>query len=184
MKSIFRSYKHITAVVGVILAAVFVLAACSAPAASTDKMGKAEAPVIPAGAAYLDGKEILFIHTEVSDADVAKMLTDMMDSPVLVVPELAQAPAELLADVYVFTNGVKGMGPFGYQPDVFDNPPGTPGYRPLRRVILVTWLDGSKARELKSLSEVLEAKEAGELKLETSNIVVNMPFVSWEGGSR
>lgn len=73
---------------------------------------------------YEDG-EVLFIHTEASDPDVAQMLTEMMAGPLVVlVPQLAQTPASLLAKVYVFTNGIKGGGPFGFQPDIFDAVPG------------------------------------------------------------
>ena len=85
---------------------------------------------VPAGKAYAEGEEIYFMHTEVSDEGVAKILSDMMNSPVLVVPSLAKASDDMLANVYVFTNGVKGMGPLGFQPDVFDNPPGTEGISP------------------------------------------------------
>jgi hypothetical protein len=144
----------------------------------------AESPTVPAGLAYVDGQEIRFMHTEVSDPGVAEVLTKMMDSPVLVVPALAQAPDAALATVYVFKNGVKGMGPLGYQPDVFDNPPGSEGYSPLRKIVFITWKDESKARELKSLAEVVELEQAGGLTLEASNVVVNMPFVTWPGGQR
>ena len=150
----------------------------------TEGMDMGSAPGVPAGMAYADGQEIRFIHTEVSDPDVAKLLSDMMASPVLVVPSLAQAAPEMLAKVYVFKNGVEGMGPLGFQPDVFDNPPGTDGYTPLRKIIFATWADGSQARELKSLAEVQAAEANGELSLEESNIVVNMPFVTWPGGER
>lgn len=143
-----------------------------------------EAPTIPAGLAYAEGQEIRFIHTEVSDADIAKLLTDMMASPVLVVPALADVPGTATAPVYVFTNGPKGMGPLGFQPDVFPSPPGTEGYTPLRAIHLVTWADESQARELKAAAEVLEAEQKGELKIETPGVVVNMPFVTWPGGSR
>ena len=142
------------------------------------------APVIPAGLAYADGQEIRFIHTEVSDPDVAGLLSDMMSSPVIHVPSLVDAPESMLSKVFVFKNGVEGMGPLGFQPDVFDNPPGVEGYTPLRKIIFVTWADGSNPRELKSLTEVLEAESKGELALEESNIVVNMPFVTWPGGER
>ena len=124
------------------------------------------------------------MHTEVSDEGVAKILTDMMNSPVLVVPSLAKASDDMLANVYVFKNGVKGMGPLGFQPDVFDNPPGTEGYRPLRRLILLTWKDEKAARELKSLAEVKAALDKGELTSEQPGVVVNMPFVTWPGGMR
>ena len=139
---------------------------------------------VPAGKAYAEGEEIFFMHTEVSDEGVAKVLTDMMNSPVLVVPSLAKASDDMLANVYVFKNGAKGMGPLGFQPDVFDNPPGTEGYRPLRRLILLTWKDEKSARELKSLAEVKAALDKGELTAEEPGVVVNMPFVTWPGGMR
>ena len=83
--------------------------------------------VLPAGKAFTEGKEIFFVHTEASDEGVAKLLSDMMASPVLYVPALAKTPDEALANVYVFDNGLEGMGPFGFQADVFDNPPVTIG---------------------------------------------------------
>jgi hypothetical protein len=143
-----------------------------------------DAPVIPAGLAYAEGQEIRFIHTEVSDPDIAQLLTDMMDSPVLVVPALADAPDSALATVYVFTNGPEGMGPLGFQPDVFANPPGTPGYSPLRRIHLVTWADPAAAVELKSAADVQAAVADGRLTEEIPGVVVNMPFVTWADGQR
>ncbi len=69
----------------------------------------ANAPTVPPVTGYSEGQEILFIHTETSDPKIAKILTDMMGgSPVLVVPALAKAPPDLLARVYVFTNGKTG----------------------------------------------------------------------------
>lgn len=155
-----------------------IVAAC---APQTAEMPMAE---LPAGKAWADGREIYFVHTEASDADVAQLLTDMMKSPVLHVPSLADAPAESLADVYVFDNGLEGMGPFGFQADVFDNPPGTPGYSPLRRVNVVTWTDPAKARLLTSEAEIVSARDAGEVTIVQPGVVVNMPFVVWDGGKR
>lgn len=141
-------------------------------------------PAIPPVKAYLDGKEIQFIHTEASDAKVAEMLTRMMGSPVVLVPSLAQAPASMLAPVYVFTNGVRGEGPLKFQSDVFDNAPGTADYTPLRAVHLVAWKDERAARLLKSAAEVKAAEAAGEVKIERPGAVVNMPLVTWPGGRR
>lgn len=140
--------------------------------------------VLPAGKAYAEGKEIFFVHTEASDADVAQLLTDMMSSPVLYVPGLARVPDEALADVYVFDNGLEGMGPFGFQADVFDSPPGTDGYSPLRRVNVVTWADPSQARMFTSVAEIMSAMDAGEVTIAQPGVVVNMPFVVWDGGQR
>ncbi|HMB22175.1 MAG: hypothetical protein ACM33V_12765 [Chloroflexota bacterium] len=159
-------------------ALVFLVTACT-----PRQSGPAKAE-LPAGKAYAEGKEIYFVHTEASDADVAEKLTTMMQSPVVFVPSLANVPDEALANVYVFTNGIEGSGPFGFQADVFDNPPGTEGYTPMRRLNVVTWADGATARELKSVGEVMDAEAGGELTIEQPGVVINMPFVVWDGGKR
>ena len=144
-------------------------------------------PRVPPVKGYAEGQEISFIHTEASAPDIANMLTDMMGSPVLVVPGLARVPEESLANVYVFANGVKvegPRGPLGFQPDVFDAPPGTEGYSPLRALNKVSWEDKSSARVLKAAAEVKEAEEKGEVKIERPDVVVNMPFLTWPGGRR
>jgi hypothetical protein len=162
----------------ILIAAIILLTACA-----PQQSGPAKAE-LPAGKAYAEGKEIYFVHTEASDPGVAKKLTSMMKSPVILVPSLANVPNESLANVYVFTNGITGSGPFGFQPDVFDNPPGTDGYTPLRRLNAITWADGTKAREFKSATEVLDAEAAGELVIQQPGVVINMPFVVWDGGKR
>ena len=161
----------------VLVLSVF-LAAC-APAQS----GPATAE-LPAGKAYAEGKEIYFVHTEVSDADIAALLTTMMNSPVLEVPGLADVPDSALANVFVFDNGLSGMGPLGFQADVFDNPPGSEGYSPLRKLSVVTWTDPAKARELKSVADIFQAEQAGEVTIAQPGVVINMPFVVWDGGKR
>ena len=160
-----------------LLSGIFILTACAS------QPGPATA-ALPAGKAYADGQEIFFVHTEASDAAIAETLTNMMKSPVLTVPSLAQTPEEALAEVYVFTNGVTGSGPLGFQADVFDNPPGSPDYTPLRRLNLVTWLDESAASELKAAADVLAAQQSGALAIEQPGVVINMPFVVWDGGKR
>lgn len=168
--------KNITLLVVVVL--TLIVTAC---APQQEGPAKAE---LPAGKAYAEGKEIFFVHTEASDPGVAETLTNMMTSPVIHVPSLANVPDEALANVYVFTNGVEGSGPFGFQADVFDNPPGTDGYTPLRRLNVATWADGVTARELTSVDDVLAAESAGELAIEQPGVVINMPFVVWDGGER
>lgn len=143
-----------------------------------------DVPRLPPVKAYYEGEEVFFVHPEASDRETADLLTDMMGSPVLVVPELEQVPEEALAKVYVFTNGIQGDGPLGYQPDVFDSAPGDENYSPLRRLYLVTWKDESEAREIKTLQGVREARESGEVTIEAQDTVINEPFVAWPGGER
>ncbi len=146
-----------------------------------------EVPVPPPVTGYYQGEEILFIHTEASDPEVADMLTTMMGSPVLVVPQLAQVPDTALAEVYVFTNGIQPegpAGPFGYQPDIFDTAPSEPAYSPLRRVNLANWQPAATPRLLRSADELTAASDAGELTITQTETVVNMPMLSWPTGHR
>ncbi len=143
-----------------------------------------DVPRLPAVKAYYEGEEVFFVHPEASDEETADLLTDMMASPVLVVPELEQVPDEALSKVYVFTNGIRGDGPLGFQPDVFDSAPGDENYSPLRRLYLVTWNNEVEAREIKTLRGVMEAQESGEVKIEAQDTVINEPFLTWPGGQR
>ena len=152
--------------------------------AGEDMGSMADGPTIPAGLAYAEGQEIRFVHTEASDEEIAKLLSGMMSSPVLFVPSLAEVPESATAPVYVFTNGLTGMGPMGFQPDVFPYPPGDAQYTPLRSIHLVTWVAPGQARELKSAAEVQEAEQNGDVTIEKPGVVVNMPFVTWPSGQR
>lgn len=141
-------------------------------------------PNVPPVKAYSEGKVIYFIHSEASDEGIAEILSEMMNSPVLVTPSLGLAPSKMLANVYVFTNGIPGDGPLGFQLDVFDNPPPSEAYRPLRRLNKVAWANKQSARILKFSDEVLKAAESGELKLHKTNVVINMPMLTWPSGHR
>lgn len=175
----------VTALVAVIMAGFVLAYTFLAPtqAQQTD-MAPAQGSTVPPVKGYTEGQETLFIHTEASDPRIAQILTDMMGSPVLVVPALAQAPESMLANVYVFKNGIKGNGPLGFQPDVFDNPPESEGYSPLRALNLVTWKDEQAARELTSATEVQEAEVQGAVTIERPGVVINMPMLTWPDGQR
>lgn len=138
----------------------------------------------PLALAYYEGEEVYFIHPEASDEGVAQVLTEMMGPDVITVASLAEIPAGLLGNVYVFTNGVEAMGPLGYQPDVFDSVPGDETYTPLRSINLVTWQEDVEARELRSVADILAAEEDGEVVIEQPGVVVNMPILVWPDGER
>lgn len=147
----------------------------------------ADVPRFPPVAAYYDGERVFFAHTETSDEEISDVLTGMMNSPVLTVPDLAKAPKDTLGAVYVFTNGVTPdgpRGPMGFQPDVFDSAPGEPGYTPLRQLVELTWTDNVEPRLLTASEEVEEAVGAGELRERRTDVVVNAPLLTWPGGKR
>lgn len=144
----------------------------------------ARTQLAPLVKAFYNGGELFFIHTEASDPAIADTLTAMMGPQVVAIPGLAQAPPALTSPIYVFANGVEGMGPIGYQPDVFPTVPGDEGYQPLRAVHLVRWNTGETPEELKSADAVRQAEQQGRLTIEETGAVINAPVLAWPGGHR
>jgi hypothetical protein len=138
---------------------------------------------IPLTRGFADGSEVFYISTEASDEGLAGHLTNITGFRVVYTPALANTPASALASIYAFSNGIEGEGPLGFQPNVADSQPGDPSYSPLWRINVVEWQDGTVPRELRSEEEVLAAQQAGEVEITVTNMVVNCPFVQWEGGS-
>lgn len=55
---------------------------------------------------------------------------------------------------------------------------------PLRVVHLVRWKHPEFARDLRSVGEVRAAEAKGEVTIERTGVVVNMPMLTWPGGRR
>ena len=138
---------------------------------------------IPLTKGYVNGSEVFYITTDVSDNRTATHLTNITGFKVNYAPVLAQAPNASIANIYEFKNGINGTGPQGFQPNVADSQPGDENYSPLWRTNLVEWEQGVTPRELKSQSDIISAQKNGELTIMPSNIIVNCPFVQWNGGS-
>ena len=138
---------------------------------------------IPLTKGYVKGSEVFYISTEASDKDLADHLTEITGFRVVYTPALQKTPADALAQIYAFENGIKGQGPLGFQLNVADSQPGDLNYSPLWSINLVKWNDGITPRELKSQTEILSAQTNGELAVTPSGFVVNCPFVQWDGGS-
>jgi hypothetical protein len=151
---------------------------------SIQHIAKANVPVtLPLIKGYVKGHEVFYITTEASEKVVADHLTNLTGSRVVYAPALKNAPADTLANIYEFKNGIKGTGPEGFQPNVADSQPGDLGYSPVWRINLVEWKQGITARELKSDIDIIAARDKGELSINPANVIVNCPFVKWNGGS-
>jgi hypothetical protein len=138
---------------------------------------------IPLTMGYADGNEVFYISTEASAKEVADHLTELSGFRVAFTPSLQNAPEESLANIYAFTNGVKGSGAFGFQPQVADSQPSDPDYSPLWLVHAVTWNDGVTPRELKSEESIMNAKNNGQITIENTGVIVNCPFIQWKEGN-
>jgi hypothetical protein len=148
------------------------------------KLSRASIPIdIPLEKGNENGHEIFFIATDVSDQKVADQLTKMTNFTVNVAPILSQTPEPARGQAYIFTNGVSGKGPNGFQPPVLNANPSNQSYSPLVQVNMVTWKDASSAKELKSIQEIMTAQQGGKLTVQKTDIIANHPAVKWEGGS-
>jgi hypothetical protein len=79
---------------------------------------------IPLMKGYENGREIFFIVTDASDNKTAAMITNETGFKVNFAPILVQTPEAARVQAYVFTNGIQGKGPFGFQLPVVNAKPG------------------------------------------------------------
>lgn len=153
-------------------------------AGSLLKLSNANIPIdIPLLRSYVNGSDTFFISTDVSDEKTAAFLTEKTGFPVNYAPILASTPDSAKGNTYVFTNGVNGTGPFGYQVPVFGAKPGDEGYSPLLQINMVQWNSNASARELTSVQHIADAEQKGEISINKTDIVINHPAIKWEGGS-
>ena len=147
-------------------------------------LSKTNVPVtLPLINGFVKGHEVSYITTEASDKKVADHLTNITGARVVYAPSLKKTPSSSLGNIYEFKNGIKGSGPEGFQPNVADSQPGDPGYSPIWRINIVEWKQGITPIELKSENDIVAAQDKGELTIEPANVIVNCPFVKWNGGS-
>ncbi len=152
----------------------------------SDMQFNTDAPLtIPMIGGYYNGEKVFFVHTEVSDKNMADMMSMMINFPTLHVSDLANMPQSEMSKVYVFTNGISGSGPYGggpfmFQIDVFDSIPRQIGYSQFRVPHLVTWNDDSTPRILTSVDEILEGESNGELTIQKTDNIVNAPMIVWK----
>jgi hypothetical protein len=147
------------------------------------KLYAANIPIdIPLIKEYVNGKEMYVIATDVSDKEMADLITNKTGFKANFAPVLSKTPTDVLSQAYVFKNGIKGNGLFDFQSSVLSAKPGDEGYSPLYQLNNVEWINQESAQELKSVEEILVAENNGQLKIEKINIVINEPAVKWEGG--
>lgn len=148
------------------------------------KLSRASIPIdIPLIKGYENGNDVFFIGTDASDQNAADQLTEFTNFTVNVAPILSQTPEAARGQVYVFTNGINGTGPNGFQSPVLNAKPGDETYSPLMQVNMVTWNDQSAAKEVKSVQEIIDAEKNGTIAINKTGIIANHPAVQWEGSS-
>lgn len=79
-------------------------------------------------------------------------------------PRLENTPkANATGRTNVFMNGLKGSGPMGFQPSVFDSRAGSPTWSPYWDHMTYAWKEGKAPRLLTDEAAVHRARDAGDL---------------------
>ena len=123
-----------------------------------------------------DGSTIYYIATDASNQDAANSLG------VLFVNKTGHVTlSSASSDLWVFTNGIKGTGPMGYQASITSSNVGDTQYSPMWRINTATWKDPTTAKFLTTASEIANFASGGMLATEIAGFVVNCPFVEATG---
>ena len=128
---------------------------------------------------WFEGQEIVYITTDVSDADAAKAMgANFAPRLADALPAAGRSPAQpsSVDKVYAVTNFTQGSV-FASAPNPFGHLNRDRAYSPLWQMVTVTWRAGQGPRTLKSEEQVLDAAEKGLVKLDATRVVVNCPIV-------
>lgn len=164
------SWGRRLATVGVVLS---LLACASAP-----QVG------LPLRFAWFEGRQVGYVSTDASDADVARAM-GINHAPRLAatVPADDAPPGQrhALERVYHFTDGAQ-INVFPSVPTPVGPASNDRAYSPLWRMVEVAWMPGATRRVLNSEEAVLDAVERGQLSLRVTRVVVNCAVVSDDNG--
>jgi len=138
---------------------------------------------IPMHMGIYEGNQVLYIITDGSDEELSRTISEKQEWNVELAPSLKDIPENTFQKLFVFKNGVKGDGIFGFQNEVFSSTPSQESeYSALSSVIEVTWKTGQKEIEFQSAIDIINAEESGRIEFNESGIILNTPQISWPDG--
>ena len=138
---------------------------------------------IPMHKGVYEGGQVLYIITDGSDSDYVKTLSEKQQWNVETSAALADMPEDILGQMFVFTNGVRGDGLYGFQDEVFSSTPSQESeYSALHSVTEVSWKAGQREIVFESVDDIIAAEESGRINLDRIGVVLNTPQVIWPDG--
>ena len=145
-------------------------------------LSRANVPaIIPMHQGIHSGNNILYIITDASDEDYAKTISEKQKWNIQLSQSIKDIPETNSQKIFIFKNGIKGDGIFGFQNEIFSSTPEQSDYTSLASVIEVTWKTGQKEIIFESASDVINAEKSGRLKFNEKNVIVNVPQIKWAG---
>ncbi len=139
--------------------------------------------IIPMHKGIYAGNQILYIITDGSDEDYSKTLSEKQGWNVELASAISNVPEDALQKLFIFKNGIKGDGIYGFQDEVFSSTPSQESqYSALSSIIEVTWKIGQKEIMFESAADVIAAEEGGRVEFNETGIVLNTPQIVWPDG--
>ena len=146
-------------------------------------LSRANVPaIIPMHKGIHNGNEILYIITDASDKDYVNIISEKQEWNIQLSKSIQNIPENNLQKLFIFKNGIKGDGIFGFQNELFSSTPKKLDYTALGSIIEVTWKTGQKEIVFESASEVIAAEKSGRIKFNETNVIVNSPQIVWPDG--
>lgn len=138
---------------------------------------------IPMHEGIYNEEQLLYIITDSSDDDYAETLSEKQQWNVETSSALADVPEDTLERMFVFTNGVRGDGLYGYQNEVFSSTPSQESeYNALHSVTEVSWKTGQREIVFESADDVIAAEESGRITFDQTGVILNTPQIVWPDG--
>lgn len=113
-----------------------------------------------------DGKSIYYIVTSGTPEDPAKIM-GLMNTPSL------SNFSSATRDLYYFTNGIKGAGPFGFQEGISSAQLGDSSYSPICKVSTITWNDPHSISFLQNINDINSAQSSGSITVKPASVSNN-----------
>ena len=147
-------------------------------------LSRANVPAtIPMHKGIYEEDQVLYIITDSSDEDYAKTLSEKQQWSVQTSTVLADVPDDTLEKLFIFKNGIRGDGIYGFQDEVFSSTPLQESqYSALRSVIEVLWKPGQNEIIFESADDIVAAEESGRIEFEQTGVVLNTPQIVWPDG--
>ena len=138
---------------------------------------------IPMHKGIYEGNQVLYIITDGSDEDYAKTISEKQGWNVELATAIADVPDDALQKLFVFKNGIKGDGVYGFQDEVFSSTPSQESqYSALNSVIEVKWKTGQKEVIFESAADIIAAEERGQIEFNETGVILNTPQIIWPDG--
>lgn len=122
-----------------------------------------------------DGRTIYYIVTSGTPGGPAKMM-GVINTPAL------YSLQSVARDLYHFSNGITGAGPFGFQEGISGSQPGDASYSPICKISIISWSDGKNSALLENTNDIKFEESQGSIKVQPAlaydnNYMIDCPII-------